>query len=399
MPYIELDHQLQARKLENINDTELLPEFERKNKNGKSNFLVNRYNIQKKPVKSLVVPILKHIECLEDQNGCESSIGNQNISNFEPVLGTDREVNYDQDWGLMSAILACYNNHWILITSPEHWWSVVNLRIAAAIDAHGDCDKVRNLIVNHQGKKNLNIEVGFTLSNIDYSWLFNQFSSEIKRNINIPNYVEFMEANFSTTTQEQRIISQITLMASLKKYFSFGFSTSCGIPGLEMKGTEKDWEMLINKFNRLEDTLKPIMQILKLESWFTSTKITFDKLLDTYKGKPDTKWWSHILCWNEKNGSGTRNHWSGWFTEFLGENKCPEHPNDFPSGLVCVPISIKDRYNHPPVSDDGLLVAGTLGFTVSTTQNDQHPRVEPNNTWHLLLPKNSPITPRLKPSH
>lgn len=396
MPYIELDHRLQARKLENINDTELLPDHKRirnvesKNKYyGKSSFLVKKYNIQKKPVKSLVVPIL-------------SSIGIQNISNFEPVLGAaDHEVNYDQDWGLMSAIVACYNNHWVLITSPEHWWSVVNLRIAAAIDAHGDCDEVRKILVNHRGKKHLNIEVGPTLSNIDYSWLFNQFSSEITRNINIPNYVKFMEANFSTTTQEQRIISQVTLMASLKKYFSYGFSAKCGIPGLEMKGNEEDWKMLINKFNRLEETLKPIMQILKLKAWFTSTKIIFDKLLESYKGKPDTEWWSHILCWNETYGSGKRDHWDGWFPEFLGcENKYPEDPNDFPSGLVYVPINIKDEVNFPPAEDEGLLVAGTLGFTViNTTQNDHHPRVEPNDTWHLLLPKNSPITPRLKPSH
>ena len=45
--------------------------------------------------------------------------------------------------------------------------------------------------------------------------------------------------------------------------------------------------------------------------------------------------------------------------------------------------------------NQGLLIAGTLGFTVATGTNDT-PVVEPHSTWSLLLPVNSPVTPRLK---
>ena len=45
--------------------------------------------------------------------------------------------------------------------------------------------------------------------------------------------------------------------------------------------------------------------------------------------------------------------------------------------------------------DDGLLVAGTVGFTVKVDENYQAPVVEANQAWVLLLPRNSPITPYL----
>lgn len=422
MPYIELDHRLKPRKFEDINDNTELPDHKRDEASTKGDafgfgrkdsFLVSKYTIEKKNVQHLIPLIEKNklnVKKKEDEMRKRYSAFDKEskevknewkeedeirLEKLEPVLGPENEVYFDQDWGLFSAVLACYNNHWVLNTGPDDWWTVVNRRIASALDDHGDVEAVRNFFVDHEGKKQININVGPTLSNIDYSWLFTQFSSEIKRNIKTPGYVDLMQADFSTTSAQQLIISQIALMASVKKYFAFRFCTSCGIPGVEMKGTEKDWEMLIDKFNNLETLLYPILEHLKLDSWFTSTKLIFTNLLKTYKGQPDQEWWSHIVCWNKTYGSGSREWWSGWFPEFLGCENHPEGPNDFPSGLVTVPLQIEDQNNLPAVKDDGLLVAGTLGFTVST-ENNKIPIVEPHNTWSLLLPVNSPITPRLK---
>ncbi|CAL4058818.1 unnamed protein product [Meganyctiphanes norvegica] len=422
MPYIELDHRLKSRKLEDINDDTPLPDPKRDASNQeprgfgfKDTFKVNKYHtIEKKHVQPLIPEVEKYKlqvkkeqdemkrhynsrreECKEDSNGWKKE-DEILLEELEPVLGPEKEVYFDQDWGLFSAVLACYNNHWVLKSGPDDWWTVVNHKIASALDDHGDVEAIRNFFVDHEGQKKININVGPTLSNIDYSWLFTQFSSEIRRNIKTPGFVDLMQTDFSTTSPQQLIISQIMLMASVKKYFAFGCYTMCGIPGVEMQGNEKDWELLIDKFNDLEKLLEPIIDDLKLELWFKSTKVIFTNLLKTYKGQPDKEWWSHILCWNETYGSGARSWWSGWFPEFLGCENNPEGPNDFPSGLVTVPLHIEDKNNGPPVEDDGLLVAGTLGFTVNV-ENNETPVVEPHNTWSLLLPVNSPVTPRLKP--
>ena len=94
------------------------------------------------------------------------------------------------------------------------------------------------------------------------------------------------------------------LMSSLQKYFTFGAWSMCGIPGVEMKGVEEDWEKLLNKTKVLEKILFPIMTDIGLENWFKSCNNILHNLLLTNQKNPDKKWWSHILSWNEEYGSG-----------------------------------------------------------------------------------------------
>jgi len=323
-------------------------------------------------------------------------------SKYDYVLGTNKSVYFDEDWGMFSAVLASYNNHWVLRTTPDDWWTVAVRRIAQALDEHGEKERVREFFVEHRGQKTIDVNVGPTLSNIDYRWLFEQFSSKVKENINKPDFVDIIESDFTGTTQEQKIITQVMLMASVKKYFAFEIYTLCGIPGLELLGRLDDWAQLVHKLDRLSDLLSPITKELGLEQWFPTARRVFSNLLDTYGGKPNTAWWGKILSWRH-GGSGTRAHWSGWFPYFLGANapppsadggesvyyssKEPADPADFPSGLVEVPLKITDGNGSPPVKGDGLLVAGTLGFTVDRV--GKYPAVQPTQVWSLLLPKST----------
>ena len=136
----------------------------------------------------------------------------------EVVIGSDGEVFFDHDFGFFGAVLACYNNHWVLKTSPDDWWNVIVrwdliffslflcrhdpkhhcllfiLRnVSQAVDDNGEKNKVRDLFVAHEGKKEIFIDVGPTLAGIDYSWLFNQFSSGIKANIKNPAYADIVQ--------------------------------------------------------------------------------------------------------------------------------------------------------------------------------------------------------------
>ena len=104
-------------------------------------------------------------------------------------------------------------------------------------------------------------------------------------------------------------------MASLQKYFDYGFGTKCGIPGVEMTGSDEDWIRLAEKSKKLETLLMPIMDEIGLGKWsvfrhldllplfahislkkifvffsllirqkrFAGTHCTLAKLLDTYR--------------------------------------------------------------------------------------------------------------------
>ena len=70
-----------------------------------------------------------------------------------------------------------------------------------------------------------------------------------------------------------------------------------------------------------------------------------------------------------------------------------EHPRDFQSGVVSVPLTLIDRVFGPPVEDTGTLIAGTIGFTVE--EGPRAPVVQAKQGWALLLPKGSPVIARM----
>ena len=79
-------------------------------------------------------------------------------------------------------------------------------------------------------------------------------------------------------------------MASLQKYFDYAFGTKCGIPGVEMTGSEEDWIRLAEKTKKLETLLMPIMGEIGLGNWFAGTHRTLAKLLDTYRSFINNKY-------------------------------------------------------------------------------------------------------------
>ena len=315
---------------------------------------------------------------------------------LEAIMGSDGTIHFDEDWGLFSAILCCYNNHWTLKTGPEDWWLLVCHKIASTLDEYGDDPLVRNFFVDHQGKKDIIVDVGLSFTHLDPNRVFNQISFQIAKMIQKPDYVNLMKSDFMTTTKEQCVISQIMLMASTQKWFNFGMETCCGIPAVEMKGQEKDWVQLVDKFVKLRTLLSPITNILKLDVWFKKAQKTLENLLKTYQGEDMVEWWSHILSWTHKYGSGGGTWFDGWIIEIMDCNTKPNKCYDFPSGLVTVPFTLKENVMLN-IQEEGLLVGGILGFQVEKDDDASQkvPVVEAQHIWNLCLPKHSKIAPFL----
>ena len=72
---------------------------------------------------------------------------------------------------------------------------------------------------------------------------------------------DIIQANFSTTTKDARVVSQIVLMDAMQKYFDYRFTTMCGIPEIRIKGTKDDWINVSNK------TKKMLAIIPALQRW------------------------------------------------------------------------------------------------------------------------------------
>ena len=324
------------------------------------------------------------------------------VQDRTPMIGSKDEVYSQADVGFFESVLLAYTHHWNLRTSPDDWWFCVIKTISHHIDLHSEKKKVRDLFVDFEGKKELMVEVtkeqGWPVfEDMNFTAFFNNIGSLISENVKIPEYVDGVTADFTTTTSVQKIVSQITLMSSVQSYFDFTLCGGCGIPAIEMKGTEGDWLKLLSKLKVLKTLLEPIRDDIKLKKtwWLLVTKI-FEELLETYRGKPNEDWWSHIMTYERPYGSGDYlssgpPRYSGWIVEFLSGtvgNDIGILKGDFPSAIVTVPMGIVDF--DAGIQDQAALVAGMIGVTVhQSVGDDDRVSIQPYQGWSLLLPQDS----------
>ena len=138
------------------------------------------------------------------------------------ALGSTENIYSLGNCGLFSAVMTAYNNHWKLRTSPDDWWFCVIKRVACAIDKNAKKESVRKMFVDHEGKKTIEVQVpDRSIYTVDYSCFFDQIAKGIQENVKVPEFVDGMTADFSTTTAVQKIASQITLMYSVQEYFIY----------------------------------------------------------------------------------------------------------------------------------------------------------------------------------
>ena len=356
-------------------------------KSGNAKHLIDKYAFRTK----------LHIDKLRKQNSAKVKrppilpVSEQVVA----AVGSKETIYSTGDCGLFAAVLTAYNNHWKLRTSPDDWWFCVIKRVACAIDRNARNETVRKMFVDHEGTKTIKVEVPDTsIYTVDYSWFFDQISKGIQENIRVPEFVDGITANFSTTTAVQKIVSQITMMTSVQEYFSFEMKCGCGIPAVEMLGTEDDWSKLKSKLKVLRTLLEPIKNDLHLPSeWWDVVEKVFSNLLATYQGSPVSEWWSHIMSYENVYASGMffvpgEYRYKGWITEFLEGTKYAMDIERMTSGLVSVPIDLK----HPSgEADTAAVVAGMLGFTLHTDAENKEVSVQPFQGWSLLLSSDSPF--------
>ena len=88
------------------------------------------------------------------------------------------------------------------------WFSVIK-RVACAIETNAEKTSVRKMFVNHEGKKEIEVQVSDpTIYTVDYSWFFDEIAKKIEDNVRVPEFIDGMTADFSTTTPVQKIVSQ-----------------------------------------------------------------------------------------------------------------------------------------------------------------------------------------------
>lgn len=187
----------------------------------------------------------------------------------------------------VEAVHLAYSYHVPLHISPDMIWYLISSGVAVHINQNAE--ELRKTFVNHEGKKEIEIRRDDFRLNSPNPWheVIDDFSIKIGENTN-NNVADLMMANFSTTTKDSRVISQIVLMDAMQKYFDYKFTTCCGIPEIRLTGTKQDWE---NVKSKSEGLLKLVP---KMNVWIKSLEEILQHFINAFDDKIDKTFWNSI---------------------------------------------------------------------------------------------------------
>jgi hypothetical protein len=207
-------------------------------------------------------------------------------------------------------------------------------------------------------------------------------SEQIRRESD-PVVHDTLICDFSTTTAESRIASQVALMDTYSNYFEYTLHCVCGIPAITLTGTPEDWQ-------RMRERIE-VLETFDLRWWVARLRPILDEFIQTVKGNPNREFWQAIYKPKKSYASALitgwitdlfpylgdppqrrRNHVFKWQREdwlppsslsqghpVFGSDKEGVVTKAFPSGLCSVPFELTFE-NKPSRKLD--LVAGFFGI-------------------------------------
>jgi len=211
--------------------------------------------------------------------------------------------------GFTRTIIDAYNYHHALIIRPDDVWLAILVQFSFFVN--GNSDLLRSQFVAHEGKKELVVVAAGNRYTADFGHMSRTMADVIQKNIVDPSLRAWIVPEFSTTTIHDTTVCSIVMMATLKEYFSYRFELRCGIPRVTLEGEKRDWELLLQKLEKLKE------YGVQTTAWYhllVPIISQFVKAFDYPDGKENVDFWQRVAHYHG-GGSGPT-YLSGWITAF-----------------------------------------------------------------------------------
>ena len=285
------------------------------------------------------------------------------------------------DNAFFSMVCLAYAQHRPIVLSPDIMWIIICNGFSQYVNR--DPEKFREYLVDHDGKETLVIRTDLSTTT---EQKVEQFAALIGKETK-GDVAELMTCNFSTTGMIEKMVSQITLMDAVKKYFDYmEFLAGCGIPSVTLEGTPDDWKLLREKTQELGK--------YGVKKWTDRLDPILAEFVSASEGNPDLKfWWDMAIKGRPKDfhlkaGGGCLptygpTPFDGWFLEFIPFDLYTENPGRIPYGhdlpplMTSVPIIqyVEDEAGNC-IAINGLeLRGGIVGLTQDTATMALRPEI------------------------
>ena len=246
------------------------------------------------------------------------------------------QENYNQ---FIVALLRAYSDHYRVVLTPDIIYITLLQGLAHCIDA--ETERLRHVFVNHEGQEALvtNLEY-YPTTGKDWERLFKLFTDEVEKKNKIK-----LDYDFSTTTNIEKTVMRVTIMNVFKNYYSYGFTTGCGLPEIYVAGTAADYEKIL-------EMIKLIGEKGEL-TWWTDRICKIMKYFIRAANKEmiddDISFWKGLF--SKKNRGSGPTCGTGWIFDFFpyltnrrtGDYKNPRFSTDDPlhyTDISCIPNSV-----------------------------------------------------------
>jgi len=239
------------------------------------------------------------------------------LSRLSPIeayspLPENTVYSFQENNMLAKMVHAAFYKHYPIELSPDAIWFTIAQGFGHHIN--NNSEKLRHKFVNFSGKETLVVNrPEFVKGSPDNDWegVFPEFAERITGFIGNEN-ADLIQNNFSTTTPTDRIASQIVLMSAMQAYFEYAMMCGCGIPYVQLLGTEDDWIQIRQKAEQLRD--------FELDWWVDELLPVLDHFVQAAQGNPDVKFWQSINNISGASGFGATpvNGWLQVFFPYIG---------------------------------------------------------------------------------
>lgn len=161
--------------------------------------------------------------------------------------------------GFVNSAVTAYSHHQHLQIRLEDVWLSILSQLNIYINAHAE--ELRDKFVAHDGQKNLDISEeeidirgqggGRTRFRVDWGKFSYKMTQLIAENVKDPSLREWIIPSFTTTTELDRAVAAIMMMATMQNHFTYSCSILCSLPSVTLLEEKSDWEDLAKRAERL----------------------------------------------------------------------------------------------------------------------------------------------------
>lgn len=285
-------------------------------------------------------------------------------------------VSYNYN-SFFNGMYRAYADHRPFVLSPDMIWLLTSQGFARHVEANKE--SMRHYFVDYSGQQSLIVMADKQLDDPTVKWegIVSDFTQQIKEQVG-DDLVDLLTCNFSTTTSLEKMVSEVTIMETMKPYFEFlVMRIVCGIPQITLEGTPEDWKKVLKKARKLKK--------YELEWWISELEPLLEEFVKASKGKVDKDFWRNMFKYHSQKQYGAPNIIDGWIVKFFpydkdgGRNtlKQLEGTNCLPQEIVKVDMTYKEVYNDTIIETPLELWAGFIGLK----QNFDNYALRPQIGW------------------